>query len=75
MSPRRIPRLLRQRVVAASEGRCAYGHTLTAITGARPVIDHIVPEAAGGQTVWENLCVACHACHACKGPRGEGQDL
>ena len=74
MSPRRIPRSLRQRVVAVSEERCAYCHTLTAITGARPVIDHIIPEAAGGQTVWENLCVACHACHACKGAQGEAQD-
>ena len=59
MTRRRIPRALRQRLVAESRNRCAYCHTLTAITGARLVIDHIIPEAAGGQTVRENLCMAC----------------
>jgi hypothetical protein len=38
------------------------------------VIDHIVPEAAGGQTVWENLCVACHACNEFKGAQVEAKD-
>jgi 5-methylcytosine-specific restriction endonuclease McrA len=74
MTSRRIPRLLRQRVVTESHNRCAYCHSLTAITGARPVIDHIVPEAAGGQAVWENLCVACHACNEFKGAQVEAQD-
>jgi hypothetical protein len=74
MRPRRIARSLRQRVVAESEDRCAYCHTLTAITGARPVIDHIIPEAAGGQTRWENLCVTCHACNEFKGAQREAQD-
>jgi hypothetical protein len=38
------------------------------------VIDHIIPEAAGGQTVWENLCVACHSCNEFKGTQVEAQD-
>jgi hypothetical protein len=67
MTRRRLPRSLRQRLVAASRNQCAYCHTLTSITGARLVIDHILPEAAGGQTVWENLCVACHSCNEFKG--------
>jgi HNH endonuclease len=74
MTRRRIPRSLRQRVVAESRNRCAYCHTLTAITGARLVIDHILPEAAGGQAVWENLCVACHSCNEFKGAQVEAQD-
>ena len=69
-----IPQSLRQRVVAEFHNRCAYCHTLTAITGARLVIDHIVPEAAGGQTVLENLCLACHACNEFKGAQIEIQD-
>jgi HNH endonuclease len=74
MTRRRIPRSLRQRVLAASRNQCAYCHALTAITGARPVIDHIIPEAAGGQAVWENLCVACHACNEFKGAQVEAHD-
>jgi hypothetical protein len=74
MASRRISRSLRQRVVADFAHRCAYCHTLTAITGACPVLDHIIPAAAGGQTVWENLCVACHACNEFKGAQMEGQD-
>jgi 5-methylcytosine-specific restriction endonuclease McrA len=38
------------------------------------VIDHIIPEAAGGQTVWDNLCVACHACNEYKGAQVQAQD-
>ena len=74
MTRRRIPRSLRQRVIAESRNQCAYCHTLTAITGARLVIDHIIPEAANGQTVWENLCVACHSCNEYKGAQVQAQD-
>ncbi len=74
MTRTRISRSLRQRVVAEFRDQCAYCHTLTSITGARLVIDHIVPEAAGGQTVWENLCLACHSCNEFKGAQVEAQD-
>jgi 5-methylcytosine-specific restriction endonuclease McrA len=74
MTRRRIPRALRQRVIAACRNQCVYCHTLTAITGARLVIDHIIPEAAGGQTVWENLCVACHSCNEFKGSQVAADD-
>jgi hypothetical protein len=70
----RIPRSLRRRVLSEWRNQCAYCHTLTSITGARPVIDHIHPEAAGGQTVWENLCMACHSCNELKGAQVEAQD-
>jgi HNH endonuclease len=74
MTRQRLPRSLRQRMVAESRNQCAYCHTLTSITGARLVIDHIIPEAAGGQAVWENLCVACHSCNEFKGAQVEAQD-
>jgi hypothetical protein len=32
-------------------------------------IDHIVPTMAGGQTVAENLALACVSCSLCKGAR------
>jgi 5-methylcytosine-specific restriction endonuclease McrA len=30
-------------------------------------VDHIVPESAGGQTLADNLCVACSHCNKFKG--------
>jgi hypothetical protein len=60
--------------VAEFHSQCAYCHTPTAITGARLVIDHIIPEAASGQTVLENLCLACHSCNEFKGAQIEAQD-
>ena len=65
---------LRRQVAADFSNRCAYCHTLTAITGARLVIDHIIPAAAGGPTVRENLCLACHSCNEFKGAQVEVQD-
>jgi len=38
------------------------------------VIDHIVPESADGQTIWENLCVACHSCNEFKGAQVASKD-
>ena len=70
----RIAASLRRRVLADSHRRCAYCHTPTAITGARPVIDHILPEAAGGESEWENLCLACHSCNEFKGAQTYARD-
>jgi len=74
MTKTRIPRSLRQRVAAEFRNQCAYCHTLTSITGARLVIDHIIPQAAGGQTTRENLCLACHSCNEFKGALIDAQD-
>lgn len=74
MSKAHIPRSLRQRVMTEFGNQCAYCHSLTAITGARLVIDHIIPEAAGGETTQENLCVACHSCNEFKGAKTEAED-
>ena len=38
------------------------------------MIDHIIPEAAGGQTARENLCLACHSCNEFKGAQVEVHD-
>ena len=74
MTKRPIPRSLRRQLLADSRSQCAYCHTLTAITGARLVIDHITPETAGGKTVWLNLCAACHSCNEFKAGRFRAQD-
>lgn len=69
-----IPIPLRQQVLADFGRQCAYCHTLTSITGARLVFDHILPEAAGGATVRENLCPACHSCNEFKGTKTSVED-
>jgi hypothetical protein len=60
--------------LAEARGRCVYCRTPTSISGARLVVDHIVPEAAGGQTEIENLCLACHACNEFKGAQVTAED-
>lgn len=69
MSKVTIPKSLRLRVLAEARGLCAYRHSTTAITGARPVLDHIVPRSQGGPTEFDNLCLACHACNEFKAAR------
>ncbi|MEM7112305.1 MAG: HNH endonuclease [Chloroflexota bacterium] len=75
MSRSYISRALRKQVRQLDNGRCAYCHTPTAITGAKLVIDHIVPESEGGQTILLNLCIACHACNQFKGSQTRAFDL
>lgn len=60
-----ISRALRQLVTARAQGRCAYCQTAQTIV-IEIVIDHMVPEAAGGATVAHHLCLACIACHTFK---------
>ncbi|MCY2987927.1 MAG: HNH endonuclease signature motif containing protein [Planctomycetota bacterium] len=74
MTRRSIPRELRRQLLAEAGGRCAYCRTPTSISGARLVVDHIVPEAAGGQTKLDNLCLPCHSCNEFKGAEIAGQD-
>jgi hypothetical protein len=74
MSKRTIPAAMRRSLVAEARGRCAYCRTPTAISGARLVVDHIVPEALGGPTELENLCLACHCCNEFKGVQVSSQD-
>ena len=37
--------------------------------GERMTIDHILPRAQGGRTIWENVVSACRACNLRKGNR------
>jgi len=69
-----VPARLREPVARRSNYRCGYCATPVKITGARMVIDHIVPEAAGGPTKESNLWLACHACNEFKGPQSHARD-
>ena len=58
---------LRKRLIAADGSRCAYCQTAVENTGQPLTLDHIVPQAQGGQTDFDNLCRACRRCNENKG--------
>jgi HNH endonuclease len=70
----RVPRRLREGVARTAGYRCGYCRSPESIAGFRLSIEHILPEVKGGQTVEENLWLACHACNEFKGVRVDGRD-
>ena len=58
---------LRQRLIAVDGSRCAYCQTAVENTGQPLTVDHIIPQAQGGQTDFDNLCLACRRCNEYKG--------
>jgi hypothetical protein len=62
-----IPEYLRERVTQQGRRRCGYCLTQQRVVGTPMEIDHIIPEALGGKTEEENLCLACKLCNGYKG--------
>lgn len=58
-----IPETLRIAVRELDKDCCAYCHSLEFLTVTAFEIDHIVPLSAGGQTILDNLCLACPVCN------------
>lgn len=69
MTPAYISVELRQQVRSDAGQRCGYCRSSESLTGTPLEIEHIVPEAAGGSTIRENLWLACHRCNEYKGAR------
>jgi len=65
---------LRHQLIEADDHRCVYCQTTQANTGQPMAIDHIIPEAQGGQTEFDNLCFACRRCNEFKGPTTKMHD-
>lgn len=61
----RIPDKLRQQVIERARGRCEYCQTQQIIVVSME-IDHIIPESANGETILDNLCLACIGCNGFK---------
>lgn len=74
MSQSYIPVELRQTVAQDANYRCGYCQTLAKVIGSPLTIDHIVPEAKGGETKRENLWLACRRCNEFKGMRTHSVD-
>ncbi|MHC5855652.1 HNH endonuclease [Nostoc sp.] len=53
---------------------CAYCRTAEALTVTTFEFEHIIPLSAGGETVFENLCLACSSCNRYKATRQTATD-
>jgi len=69
-----IPVKLRKRIRDRFKGYCAYCKTAESLTVAIFEVEHIVPQSAGGATVFHNLCLACPTCNRYKGSRRMVED-
>ncbi|MBM3130274.1 MAG: HNH endonuclease [Chloroflexi bacterium] len=63
--PRQSP-ALRRVVAARAQGKCEYCQTPEQFATQSYSLDHILPRAAGGATILENLAWACLGCNAYK---------
>lgn len=56
------------------QDRCAYCQSEERLVAVTFEIEHILPIAAGGESVRENLCLSCPMCNRYKGSRQEAAD-
>lgn len=54
---------LRRRIDEADRRCCCYCRTAESNSGTRLTYDHITPASKGGETTFENVCLACSACN------------
>jgi hypothetical protein len=64
-----VPRRLRERVAEQAGYRCGYCRADERYFGTDFEIEHLLPESLGGQTIEENLWLACRECNGRKGNR------
>jgi HNH endonuclease len=58
-----VPEDLRCRIDEADLWRCRYCLIAEANSGIRLTHDHITPRSKGGETSFENVCLACSSCN------------
>lgn len=54
---------------------CAYCRTAESLTVSIFEFEHIIPRSAAGETIFENLCLACPSCNRYKASRQTAFDL
>lgn len=69
-----IPIELQRQIRAWFANCCAYCRTAEALTVAIFEFEHIIPRWAGGETVFENLCLSCPTCNRYKAHRQTALD-
>ena len=65
---------LRRRVSEYFAHCCAYCRTAQNLTVAIFEFEHILPQSAGGDTIFENICFACPTCNRYKADRTSAID-
>ncbi len=65
---------LKRKIRERFKNRCAYCQTAEFLTATTFEFEHIQPLAAGGETTFENLCLACPSCNRHKSDRQFVQD-
>ena len=60
-------RCSRRNVILRDRSRCQYCGSVCRI--GKITIDHVIPKARGGRTIWENVVAACQSCNHRKGDR------
>ncbi|HSN74284.1 MAG TPA: HNH endonuclease [Anaerolineae bacterium] len=70
---RKIAPALREQIATRAQHRCSYCRSPQLI-GVPMVFDHVVPLAAGGESVIENLCLSCYRCNEFKGAKSRVPD-
>jgi hypothetical protein len=53
---------------------CAYCKTAESLTVSTFEFEHIIPRSAGGETIFENMCLACPSCNRYKASRQTALD-
>ena len=69
-----ISESLRNQILQADRARCCYCLTSEANSGIPMTYDHIQPISKGGETTFENVCLACRSCNEFKGDATEVVD-
>lgn len=69
-----ISESLRNQIAETDRQRCCYCLTSEANSGIPMTHDHIQPISKGGETSWENVCLACRSCNEFKGNSTESID-
>ena len=69
-----IPRVMRPLVFERAAGRCEYCGLSQERQEATFHIDHVIPRAAGGEAVADNLALACVSCSLRKAARQTAVD-
>jgi hypothetical protein len=69
-----VPAPLRRAVVRRARALCEYCRLRQDLCPAPFQVDHIIPRALDGQTVSENLCLACPVCNNAKRAQLTGRE-
>ncbi|MCL1472655.1 HNH endonuclease [Argonema antarcticum] len=69
-----ITESLRNQITQTDRRRCCYCLTSEANSGIAMTYDHIQPISKGGETTFENVCLACRSCNEFKGDATETVD-